>query len=213
MAQIHGVSQAETSRYQTKYTSFEAAVRDYYTNLHKSVWRIGTAAAINYFVRNDSGVAAEGLRIEFDLEGDGSLLASRRDPPFDTLFGEPEPPTKPHTMFDSLNPAFNFPTLQDHMTPRDPVAFYWFQRPEFRAKHSALQCQEFRATREYRDSIFVLAFGELPAKLGLRLHISAANLPAPVNISANVLITEQAVEWSDPIVQAILPDNIRKLVV
>jgi hypothetical protein len=58
----------------------------------------------------------------------------------------------------------------------------------------------------------VLAFDGPPSKLGLRLQISAANLPAPVNITAKVIIAEQAVEWSDPVVQAILPDYIRELV-
>lgn len=212
LGQIHGISESETKRYQAKYASFEAEVRDYYTNLHKSVWRIGIAAAIDYFVRNDSGVAAEGLRVEFDLQGGGPLLASRRDSPFDKLFGEPEPPTRPRSMFNTLNPALNFPTLQDHMRPRDPVAFYWFQRPEFRGKHSARQCQEFRATREFSDCIFVVP-DEVPTKLGLRLHVEAANLPSPVNVAANIVISEQAVEWSDPTVQAILPDRIRKLVV
>ena len=96
------------------------------------------------------------------------------------------------------------------MKPRDPVAFYWFERPKMLSKHSALQCQEFRATREFCDCVFVLP-DDLPAKLGLRLHVEAANLPAPVNISAEVIIAEQAVEWSDPVVQAILPAPLRKL--
>jgi hypothetical protein len=209
IGQIHGVSQSETKRYHEKYAAFEAAVHGYYANLHKRVWRAGAAVAINYYIRNDSGVAAEGLRIEFDLEGDGSLLASRDDAPFGRFFEEPDPPSKPRSLSDTLRPI-NFPTLKDHLKPRDPVAFYWFDRPEILSKHSALQCQEFRPTREYHDCIFVLA-EDLPSNLGLRLHVEAANLPLPVNIEAKVIVIEQEVEWSHPIVQGILPNHIGKL--
>jgi hypothetical protein len=100
----------------------------------------------------------------------------------------------------------------DAREPRDPIAFYWFKRPAIGAKHSALQCEQFRATREYCDSIFVFSTVGLPAQFGLRLHVEAANLPAPVDIAAKVTIAEQAVEWSDPAVQAILPEGIRELV-
>ena len=208
---MYGVSEPDTKRYYEKYAAFEAEVRGYYANLHKRVWRIAAAAAINYYVKNDSGVAAEGLRIEFDLEGHGSLLASREDTPFDRLFGEPNPPANPRSLSDTLRPEFNFPTLQDHLKPRDPVAFYWFKRPAIPSKHSARQCQEFRATREYHDCIFVLP-DDIPANLGLRLHVEAANLPLPVNISAKVIVAEQEVEWSHAIVQGILPNHIRNLV-
>jgi PIN domain len=200
--QYGGTSDAQVRRYFEDYSSFQATILEYYAHLHEHVRRIGKVAAIDYFVKNEGGVVAEGLRIEFDLEGNGSLLAKRVD---GESFNLPEPPERPRSVFDSLAPdLLNIPTLQDHMKPRDPIVFYWFERPKLGSKHSARQCQEFRATREYRDSIFVRAFDDLPAKLVLRMHISAANLPSPVNITAKLVIAEQAVEWSDPIVKAIL---------
>jgi hypothetical protein len=212
MLQLDGISENQAQNYRSDYSSFEAKVRDYYANLHERVGRIGKAAAIGYFVRNESGTAAEGLRIEFDLEGVASLLADRNDAKqYIGSFKMPQPPEKPRSNLDFSHPTLpHITTLRDAMQPRDPVAFYWFHRPEIMAKHSALQCQDFRATREYRDDIFVLTAGDLPVELGLRLHVSAANLPAPLNVSAKLIISEQAVEWSDPVVQAILPDWINK---
>jgi hypothetical protein len=200
--QYEGTSDAEVRRYLENYSSFQASVLRYYAQLHEHVRHIGETAAIGYYVKNEGSVVAEGLRIEFDLEGNGSLLAKR-------VYGDsvnpPTPPEKPRSMFDSFTPdLLNIPTLQDHLKPRDPVAFYWFERPKLGSKHSARQCQEFRATSEYHHEIFVRAFDEMPVKLGLRLHISAANLSSPVNITAKVVIAEQAAEWSDPIVMAIL---------
>ncbi len=213
--QVGRVSEPEAQRYHADYSSFQARVREYYERLHEHVQRIGAVAAIDYSVKNESGVLAEGLRIEFDLEGNGSLIAEREEAPvlLRGLFKIPTPPIEPGSILPTIAPVFhNRPTLQDHLKPIDPVAFRWFKRPKLGSTHSAHQCQEFRATREYRDTIFAVALDELPTELGLRLHIEAANLPSPVNIAAKVIIAEQAVEWSDPVVQSVLPDHIGELV-
>jgi hypothetical protein len=209
MLQLGGISEGQVQQYWEDYASFKGKVYDYYSKLHESVRRVGRAVAINYCVTNDSGVAAAGLRIEFDLEGDGSLLASRED--VSRLIGSiemPDPPKKPRPSPDYLKAmASNIPAVQP---PRDPLAFYWVDRPGIGAKHSALQCQDFRATREFRDCVFVLPPDDLPLDLVLCLHISATNLPRPVNFSAKLTVFDQAVEWSDAVVQAILPDCIRE---
>ncbi|MEH2563335.1 PIN domain-containing protein [Bradyrhizobium sp. AZCC 2289] len=210
---VGGISESQVDCYHADYSSFEEKVRDHYAKLHEHVWHVGTAAAIGYYIINDSSVVAEGLRIEFDVEGSGSLLASREDAAeYIGLLKPPKPPKEPRSL-DYLHSPISVPDIRDAMKPRDPVAFYWFERPEIGAKHSALQCEQFRATREYYDTIFVLALDELPAQFDLHLHVEAANLPAPVDIAAKVIIAEQAVEWSDPVVQAILPEGIRELVV
>jgi hypothetical protein len=209
---VGSISESDVDRYHADYSSFEEKVRGHYAKFHEHVWRVATAAAIGYSIRNDSGVLAEGLRIEFDLEGSGSLLASRKDAAeYIGLLKPPKPPKEPRSSLDFLHSPIAIPNIRDAMKPRDPVAFYWFERPEIGAKHSALQCEQFRATREYCGSIFVLPHDDLPAHFGLRLHVEAANLSAPVDIAAKVIIAEQAVEWSDPVVQAILPEGIREL--
>jgi hypothetical protein len=195
-----GLSEAQIQRYHEKYSSFEADVRAFYADLHERVRNVGSIA-VGYFVENDSGVSARGLRIEFYLEGDGSLLADRTAGFLSRKKGleMPEPPQKPRSMPDFANIAL--PHIQK---PRDPVRFYWFERPEIGSKHSALQCQDFRATRKYYDTMFVMPFDKLPATMTLRLHVSAENLSAPINVSATLNIVEQAVDWSDEVVRKIL---------
>jgi hypothetical protein len=179
MLQLEGITEHEVDRYNSDYSDFKTKVRNYYANLHQYMTSIGAAAEIGYFVRNDSSIAALGLRIEFDLEGDGSLLADRDDAlPSRSSSELPRPPAQPRSISDYLRSTLShIPVLRDSMQPRDPVLFYWYERPESPAKHSALQCEEFRATREYSDSIFVLPFSTVPAMFDLRMHISAANLP------------------------------------
>ena len=214
LLQLGGVSESVARQYYEDYSSFEANIHRYYASLHERIRRMGRAAAIDYFVRNDSGVGAEGLRIEFNLEGPGSLLADREDPAlYIGSFEMPAPPEEPRSALDAyINPrALNIAGLRGTMQPRDPVAFYWFERPKIGANYSAIQCQDFRATREFHDCIFVLTSNDLPVEVGLRLHVSAANIPAPVNVPAKLIVSEEAVEWSHPVVQAILPDGIDEL--
>jgi PIN domain len=207
-----GISETAIERYYDAYSTFETNVLSYYTRLNEHVQRIGEVAAINYYVKNDSGVAAEGLRIEFDLDGNASLIAEREEAIFGKACKLPEPPEPPRAIGD-FNPALRgLATLHDHARPRDPVAFYWFNRPNLISDHSALQCQEFRATKELNDQIFIMALDEPPAEYGLRLHISATNLPSPLEIRAKVILVRQPAEWCDPAVQAILPEDIRTLI-
>jgi hypothetical protein len=116
------ISESQVDHYHADYSDFEAKVHDYFTNLHEHVRSMGAAAAIDYGVRNDSGVAAEGLRIEFDVEGSGSLLADREDVRPHVDFMMPKPPDAPRSMLDLV------PSL-DAREPRDPIAFYWVKRP------------------------------------------------------------------------------------
>jgi hypothetical protein len=206
--QFGGISEEQVESYNAEYSAFENNVQAYFANIHERVRRVGAIPEISYFVKNDSGVVAEGLRIEFDLEGKGHLLANRDGRPLGNAFQMPKPP-EPPSRFDYSRFALpSMPTLHGAMDPRDPVGFYWFDRPANFAKHSALQCEEFRATREFRDSIFVSLLEEPHAELHLRLHISAANLPQPIYVSAKLVIAEQVVKWSDQIVQTILPKKI-----
>jgi hypothetical protein len=197
------VSEGDVRRYGVKYSAFEAKVRQYFAELHQTITRLGTAAAIHYFVKNESGVAAERLRIEVDLEGSGWLLADREDAFIGSL-KMPQPPKKPQSMIDYSGSM----PLYGPQKPRDPVAFYWFDRPRIGATHSALQCQDFRAMQDFYDCIFVLPHDDPPCDLAIHLHVSATNLPRPVNVSAKLTFAEQAVEWDAAIVQAMLPDWI-----
>lgn len=204
--QLGGISEAQVVRYQEEYLSFETAVRAHYANLHKQVGYLGSTAAVSYFVENDSSVSAKGLRIEFDLEGDGSLLADRQYGLQTSRKGlkMPEPPEPPGSILDGMRRYSHAPAGPILPTLRDPVGFYWFDRPKLGDTHSALQCEDFRATRKYCDTMFVMPLGNLPTTTRLHLHVSAENLPAPISILAKLHIVEQAADWSDEVVQEIL---------
>ncbi|MGY3490215.1 hypothetical protein ACVW1C_008098 [Bradyrhizobium sp. USDA 4011] len=200
------ISSVRIDRYYNEYATFERAIRAYYTELHDHVRRMGAAAAISYRVINDSGVAADGLRIEFDLEGEGLLLADRNDVAEYVGLQRPEPPERPRARFDLLGSI----PVQVSPPSRDPIAFYWVARPEARNhKQAALQCADFRPRRTYSDSILVATGPDLPKRLAMRLHVDATNLRDPVDVSATLVITEKAAEWSDQVVQAILPEEVR----
>ncbi|HEY4944118.1 MAG TPA: PIN domain-containing protein [Rhizomicrobium sp.] len=212
MISIGGYSDYEIDEYNREYGKFESGVRDYYRNLHLTVANLGLVAAIGYFVRNESGVEANGLRIEFTLTGAGSLLSNR-----DVVSGLvgsfelPEPPERPRSQLDMIRDVgiYNIPSLRDHLTPRDPIEFYWFEEPEeIPSLHSAKQSESFRAMREYRDSALVFASPEYPTTLELWLHVSAANLPAPVDAHAKLIFDKQNMKWSDPLVQALISKDL-----
>jgi len=212
MWQLGAISAAQVERYQEEYAKFRNSVWEFFSNLHDRVALLGTAVGIRYSVENESGVAAEGLRIEFDLGAGGSLLAEREDlfPRSGGPFKLPLPPKNPERSFlESISgTALNIPTLRDHMRPRDPIAFHWYKRPGLGMVHGAMQCEQFRATRRFFDSIFILKNDQSSNVIDLQLGVSAANLPAPIRISAKISIVEQAVDWSDPVVKSIIPDDL-----
>lgn len=212
MRQMGAVSAGQIERYQEKYAEFRNEVQEFFFKLHERVTLLGTAVAVRYSVENHSGVAAEGLRVEFDLGPGGSLLAEREDlfPRSGGPLQPPAPPKDPERSFlDSIGGTrLQIPTLHDHLRPRDPVAFHWFKRPRLGATHGAMQCEQFRATRRFGDTIFILADGDAPRTIDLGLNISAANLPAPVRISAKVEVVARPVDWSDPVVQGIIPEGL-----
>ena len=192
MLGLGAISESEAERYNSSYAAFQENVVTFYQGLHERIARLGMAANVSYFVRNESGIAAEGLRIEFDVEGEAWLLADRMDAKEHIgAVNLPQAPEEPRSRLDfSFDTSPSITTFRQATQPRDPVGFYWFHRPGPSETHSALQCQDFRATREFRDEIFVLPMRELPVELRLRLHVSAANLPAPVNLSVKLVISD-----------------------
>ncbi|UGY27324.1 PIN domain-containing protein [Bradyrhizobium septentrionale] len=90
---MYGISSYQIAEYHTNYSNFEGKVRDYFQNLHEYVASAGIVVAVDYWVRNDSNVAAQGLRIEMSLDGEGSLVADREDAAqYIGTIKAPEPP-------------------------------------------------------------------------------------------------------------------------
>jgi hypothetical protein len=199
MSEISGY---DIDRYNEAYSRFKTGIVTYYSNFHEHVHRMGVAAAIRYRIKNDSGIAAEGLRVEFDLEGEGLLLAERKDAAQFVGLQRPKAPERPRSQIESVSNMV--PVHGALLPPRDPVAFYWITRP------TVFQCDDFRPRRDYSGSILVATGPDLPKRLNLQVHVEATNLRDPVNVAATLVVAEMAVEWSDPVVQAILPEKVWK---
>jgi hypothetical protein len=205
---LGGVSQYRVDEYMADYSQFERDVHEYFSTLHETANAVAAALAVDYWIKNDSGVAAEGLRIEFELDGAACLLADREDAMrYIGSLKMPEPPESPRS---SLEPSImhRIPTLRDAMEPRDPIAFHWYDRPTVGSTQSAQQCENFRATREFRDVIFIFPVTE-SREISVRLHVSAANLPEPISKVAKLSICEEPLDWSHPVVDAMLPIDFR----
>lgn len=198
------------SSYNRKLDRFEDEVKKYFASLHQMVSRAGRAVPIYYAVKNDSGVAAQGLRIEMHVDGDASLFAEQEDA--ESFFGVRGPPALP--VFDdglsSLSHMHRVNALSRALSqPRDPTAFYWFTRPKYGDAEGALQCTDFRATRLWESDIWVCPDGKEPCTL--RLDVSATNLPSPVVRTASISIEEKPSAWTDKIVHDLLPEEVRTL--
>ncbi|MDB5360085.1 MAG: hypothetical protein JWO51_1382 [Rhodospirillales bacterium] len=205
---------AEVERYNKEYDRFEKLVPQYFNNLHIIVAHSARAMKIQYSVGNNSGVSAKGLRIDVDVEGEISLISESREADMaDDATVLPIPPKPPRSLMEMIGGShgsfLNVSSLHDHSQPRDPVEFYWFNRPEIGSKLSSLQCEDFRATRQHGDEIFVVLNGSLPASANVNIQVSATNLPAPVSASAAISIVQRRTDWTDETILTLLPDFIR----
>jgi hypothetical protein len=71
-----------------------------------------------------------------------------------------------------------------------------------------MQCEDFRATRKYRDDALVLITGDMPFSTLLKMQVSAQNSPAPVELNTKIIVEEREVEWLDDVVLDLLPEEI-----
>lgn len=205
-----GYTQYEIEKYDVDYASFRDEVRKYFERLHETIHRVAHALSIAYIVKNDSGVSANGLRVEVSLTGEALLLANEADAArFVGTLSPPTPPKKPANAWDIAPPVSFSRSIAN--SPRDPTRFYWFDRPEYESKRSAFQCEDFRATREFEDKILIWVNGDIPFSGELSLQISATNLPAPVTIIASLSVTERNANWTDDSVLKLLPSSVRDL--
>jgi len=203
----YGISSDAIDRYEEDYRGFKTSVRQYFATLHEEVVRQGHVVSVLYNIRNDSGTSAASLRVEFVLRGEGRILADREDTK--GLYGDiapPEPPEPPKSMLDITRSHLGGLNYVDK--DRDPVKFYWHDRPNLMSTQSAMQCEDFRATRTYQDEVFVLITTELPFSTTLQMEVSARNAQAPVNTTANITVEKREVEWLDDVVLDLLPDEI-----
>ncbi|ATU95423.1 PIN domain-containing protein [Phyllobacterium zundukense] len=204
ISSIGGITDNDVHNYHRQYDRYEQDLNKYFERLHVVVGLASRMTTISYTVKNDSGVTAPGLRIEYSILGDGFLKADAEDA-YEIVsrlcpFPRPPKPPMPRSLFNHpFRPALTFPRADE----RDPVGFYWVDRPGSSDKRGALQCQDFRARRLWEDEIFVV-FPKGTKNGSIRLDVQASNLPAPVSSSVAYELVERDSNWDDPIVMETL---------
>jgi hypothetical protein len=192
--------------YNRELDKYEDEVEKYFSTLHQAVLYAAQTVPVEYVVKNDSGVAAQGLRIEMRVDNDAMLFAGREDG--ETILGKLTPPKLPVFRY-GFEPLDHMQTFRELNQPRDPVAFYWVTRPRYGDTQGALQCADFRATAVWQFDMWVRPEEGQPCTA--MLDVSATNLPSPISCRASVSIERKEQDWSNKIVTALLPNSVRKL--
>lgn len=201
-------SQAVVDRYHQKYDAFEQAVRSYFERLHLMVRKAGLIVAVPYTVTNDSGIAAKGLRIETQIEGDAWLTASKDEArQLLTIKALPAPPEVPNPSSVLDIPRRHFDGFAAQAKPRDAVRFYWADRPKMGDTTASLTCEDYHARRSWNDDSVIIA-ADAAFSGSLRFHVTASNLPDPIKVSYAVQMVERDAEWDDPVIV----DRLREIV-
>jgi rRNA-processing protein FCF1 len=212
---FEGYSEHDIQQYEKDFANFRNRVRDYFESLHEMFARAAHVLSIPYTVKNDSAVSASGLRIETVVTGDAILLSDiDAASQFVGSLSPPNPPKKPERRYPywarGLEPSADLTRYLANKS-RDPTKFIWFVRPTQGSRSSALQCEDFRATRTFNDEAILLIKESIPFAGVLTLHISATNLPAPVNVVASLAASKRETTWSDESVLNLLPPSVAGL--
>ncbi len=205
---LHGSRGDSARSYNDKLYEFEKSVATYFSKLHMTMFLARRAVPVEYAIKNDSGVAAQGLRIEVRLNNGAVLFAGEEDAA--STLGSAKPPTLP--VFEYGQGPFDRIRIANEISlelnrPRDPTGFYWIAKPKGGAAENALQCADYRATRPWESDIWLRPRSKEPVTV--TMEISATNLPAPVIRTAFVSLEAKQLDWSDPIVKGILPEAIK----
>jgi len=187
--------------YHRKYDAFEEGLAKKIGRLHELVAAASRMISIPFTITNSSSQTAQGLRIDFAVTG-GYLLPDTDDfyQTFRDLF--PACPDIPQPVFGLgrlYNPALELPSRE----PRDPIAFYWFDRPGELTRSGALQCEDFRSRRSWENQADIMIPTDVTdGSLGLKIH--ASNLPDPVTAEVSFALVHRKTDWDDPVVKEIV---------
>ena len=86
---LGALSETQVKEYNTKFDAFENRVEGFFRNLHDRVRLAGRAVIVPYELQNESGISAQGLRIECSVTGPACLLAARDESPHYVSFSLP----------------------------------------------------------------------------------------------------------------------------
>jgi len=205
-------TQGQRNEYDASYAAYERAALTYFERLHSWVAARSRLRQIELDLHNTSTVTA--ARVLVSLRAPEGIVFYG-DTPLDLKMGRFEPPKAPRppepgSLFGlgaGMAADRRAVIPQIHHGPRDPVAFYWQDRPDGKQATASRLCEEFRALRTFQQYVW-MGIADDSATGDLRVEVSATNLPGA--ITAQTLITVKVVEvtWSDPRILATLPEAI-----
>lgn len=185
--------------------------REYLSKLHLAIKAASNFNEISIRIKNLSGVTAHKLIFEVTAPADTFLFGRKSD--FRQVQSDLVPPElkrpKSDRDFDPrMFPEVYRPQIEE---PRNPIEFFWQERPGFGSTFASFICQEFRASQEFTGRFWISRSPKATTVAGaIAVKISATNLTGPVTRTVGLRITERETTWSDSEVQKMLPDWISK---
>lgn len=208
----NGISDDQIDRYYDEHREFERVVEAHFANLHEKVFQASLAQPIPYKLNNLGRVAASSLNIEHRVSGDAWIIEDEEEAQSQVVSLLPPTAPEPPKRFDLIRDYLGSGAIPSLREPRrDPTKFYWVDRPTGFAVVSGLHCEDFRASEEFNDTVWVYLNFEPPATAALKIKVSATNLPSPIERTLTLSIESKEFEWTDPQVLWRLPKRVREI--
>ena len=193
-------SRREIEVYHEKYDEYRTAVYQYLADFHHIVTRAAEKILhIPYFLENHGVIAAQGLNLQMEVGAGISWRSGRCDGVWRNRRQFPQAPQapRPRDPLRAMLPSLLHQNLQKQSL-RNPTNFYWTERPKPGATRATLQCADFHAKRRWEDNLLLLVSDDDKRELWLAMHLSASNLPAPVDEEISIRFVEKQMSWSAP---------------
>ena len=201
-SQRGAVSASTVARYRDKYSRFRVGVAGHMARLHEIAATAMRLLQVDYEIENDSQVTAHKAIVRYGASVPAFLIGEERM--LKIYGGDPEPPPPPEPPRETdLFPSARTQSILSE--PRDPTSFYWIDRPGENAGGS-LVCEEFRPSRTWSDTFWVLGAEGAVFAGSISLELEATNLPVPIGLNTRVITEERRADWAEVAVLARFPN-------
>lgn len=189
------------AEYASDYANFRREVASSFADLAGAMIRAGFGGHLRIRLRNEGRRTAERLRLEIRVPMDCGMMVDprrmqQRGEGIVSLPRKPAPPQSPFAQHSLVTPA------------KDPTTSYWQDRPDLGVSRGSLICAEFRPQAESIRGVVVRP-AQVAGYEGIAtLHVSAANLPAPIRRDVPFAFAGARANWTDADVLRLLPGEI-----
>jgi len=205
------IPEEEKVAYEEARQSFPDALVSFFQTLHDDIARVSQYGQIGYHLENTSSVTAKSLVVDLQIPRGVDIQRKVADSLRRDLIKWPAPPAKPKASFIANTERMQAAILPPmSLGPRDPTSFVWLREPHKGAPSIAWKCDEFRPA-QVRDGELVVSTQDETLSDALHLKLSAENMSGPVDVQAGLVVTREAVGWTDPDVLKHMPGWLGKV--